>query len=159
MSRKQRFSRNNEGFSLVELIIVIAIMAILAGALAPQLIQYLDQSRKGRDVETAQTVATAVNAALSSEAAYNDAASCYLSQCTITGTPTNFQKAVKTIIGTAVTNPKPKYHSGTYKDFYIKINPTDKSFEIYAVMSEVGGSLTTDPDDMLYPAVGENFAN
>ena len=30
---------NNKGFSLVELIIVIAIMAILAGAIAPALIR------------------------------------------------------------------------------------------------------------------------
>lgn len=35
---KKRFLQN-EGFSLVELIIVIAIMAILAGALAPALIK------------------------------------------------------------------------------------------------------------------------
>ena len=41
---------NNKGFSLVELIIVIAIMAILAGALAPQLIKYIDNSRKSTDV-------------------------------------------------------------------------------------------------------------
>ncbi|MBR3517707.1 MAG: prepilin-type N-terminal cleavage/methylation domain-containing protein, partial [Lachnospiraceae bacterium] len=30
--------KNNKGFSLVELIIVIAIMAILVGVMAPQLI-------------------------------------------------------------------------------------------------------------------------
>ena len=33
--------KDNKGFSLVELIIVIAIMAILAGALAPALIKYI----------------------------------------------------------------------------------------------------------------------
>ncbi|NLP34751.1 MAG: prepilin-type N-terminal cleavage/methylation domain-containing protein, partial [Clostridiales bacterium] len=33
---------NNKGFSLVELIVVIAIMAVLAGVAAPQVIKYID---------------------------------------------------------------------------------------------------------------------
>ena len=32
---------NNKGFSLVELIIVIAIMAVLVGVLAPQFMKYV----------------------------------------------------------------------------------------------------------------------
>jgi type IV pilus assembly protein PilA len=45
--------KNNKGFSLVELIIVIAIMAVLVGVLAPQFIKYVEQSRRSRDIQTA----------------------------------------------------------------------------------------------------------
>ena len=62
----------NKGFSLVELIIVIAIMAILAAAIAPALIRYIDKSRKSDDVAAAETVGTAVNAALANEDAYSE---------------------------------------------------------------------------------------
>jgi len=43
---------NNKGFSLVELIIVIAIMAILVGVLAPQFIKYVEQSRESTDISS-----------------------------------------------------------------------------------------------------------
>ncbi len=52
--------KNNNGFSLVELIIVIAIMAVLVGVLAPQFIKYVEQSRRSRDISTAQEVREAV---------------------------------------------------------------------------------------------------
>ncbi len=61
---------NNKGFSLVELIIVIAIMAILAGAIAPALIRYIDKSRKSNDVSAAKTIKTAVETAMSNEDTY-----------------------------------------------------------------------------------------
>ena len=56
-------SRRNRGFSLVELIIVIAIMAILAAAIAPALIRYINKSRRASDVETASVIVSAVNSA------------------------------------------------------------------------------------------------
>ena len=52
--------KNNKGFSLVELIIVIAIMAVLVGVLAPQLIKYVEKSREATDIQNADSIATAV---------------------------------------------------------------------------------------------------
>ena len=40
---------NNKGFSLVELIIVVAIMAVLIGVLAPAYLQYVEKSKKTTD--------------------------------------------------------------------------------------------------------------
>lgn len=43
---------NNKGFSLVELIIVIAIMVILVAVLAPQYLRYVEKSRVSTDTQT-----------------------------------------------------------------------------------------------------------
>lgn len=43
---------DNKGFSLVELIIVIAIMVILVAVLAPQYLRYVEKSRVATDVQT-----------------------------------------------------------------------------------------------------------
>lgn len=50
---------NNKGFSLVELIIVIAIMAILIVVLAPQYLRYVERSRNSTDMQNATEIVTA----------------------------------------------------------------------------------------------------
>lgn len=56
--RKERM--NDKGFSLVELIIVIAIMAILIVVLAPQYLKYVERSRNSTDLQNAVSVRTAI---------------------------------------------------------------------------------------------------
>ena len=54
----------NKGFSLVELIIVIAIMAVLVGVLAPQFIKYVESSRQSTDIDNLAEYKAAVEAAV-----------------------------------------------------------------------------------------------
>ena len=50
---------DNRGFSLVELIIVIAIMAVLVGTVGTQVIPYLNNAKKARDIQILSAYATA----------------------------------------------------------------------------------------------------
>lgn len=71
--RKRTNQRNrNKGFSLVELIVVIAIMAVLVGVLAPQFIGYVAKSRQATDVQNAQTLATEIGVKIANVEAGDD---------------------------------------------------------------------------------------
>lgn len=51
---------DNKGFSLVELIIVVAILAILVGLLAPQYLKYVEKSRKSADASNLSEMVNAL---------------------------------------------------------------------------------------------------
>lgn len=57
---KRREKKNNKGFSLVELIVVIAIMIVLVAVLAPVFTKYVEQSRRATDVQNASSIAEAI---------------------------------------------------------------------------------------------------
>ena len=54
----------NKGFSLVELIIVIAIMAILVGLIVPLLFIYLNKSELSSDLNICDSIQTAITVAM-----------------------------------------------------------------------------------------------
>ncbi len=67
--------KSNKGFSLVELIIVIAIMGVLVGSLAPQMMKYVEKARLSSDAQFLDTVYQSVTYAMAEPAILQDAAS------------------------------------------------------------------------------------
>ena len=64
---------NNKGFSLVELIVVVAIMAVLMVVLAPAMLRYVEKTRVQKDDSAASEVLKAVELALADEPIYEEA--------------------------------------------------------------------------------------
>lgn len=56
--------KNNKGFSLVELIVVVLIMGIIAVALAPQVMKWVETARDNSDENTAKDIKAAVQIAI-----------------------------------------------------------------------------------------------
>ena len=148
--------KKNKGFSMVELIIVIAIMAILAGALAPALIKYINKSRLSADIQTGQGIASAITSALTDETIYgkvtgtdgdayadwvsdNDSACSELrDELEKNADPdTCLVKSSKDIEGTSIGDG----------GFIVVVQPEDNVIQVY-----VGEK---DPDHMVYPTVGK----
>ena len=82
--KKEMKKKNNKGFSLVELIVVIAIMAVLMVVLAPAMLRYVEKTRMQKDASAVSEAANAAELALADEKIYTQAASAKYVVVTVT---------------------------------------------------------------------------
>ena len=62
----------NKGFSLVELIVVVAIMAVLVGILAPAYLSYVEKNRRGTDENMAEEVRPTIEVSAADICVYDE---------------------------------------------------------------------------------------
>lgn len=149
----------NKGFSMVELIIVIAIMAILAAALAPSLIKYINKSRLSTDIQSGTSIVSSVNAAMAVEKANDECQATYAGK-PITVDQTNidpsddFGKEFWSVMGVSTIKGKSKKDlNGAAIPDQVFILSIDKSTDAVTVWY---GSQ--DDDHMISPTTGASLA-
>ena len=148
--------KNNKGFSLVELIIVIAIMAILVGVMAPQLIKYIEKTNVSNDAQICDSIRSAITTAMLDPEVVNASTPGLPttdSNGFVTAVPTDgaFIKAVDEILGlasgtdpTADASYKFKSHVGsaTASDLKVKI-VNGNAVSVYLNTSDPTGKKST----------------
>ena len=153
--------KTNKGFSLVELIIVIAIMAILAGALAPALIKYINKSRASAAISNGQQIASAIQTALSNESIFDATGDISLKtygsflSSTTAGEKELAAEVKKTVGSTTQHKAKKTLHNASSSyDYYVEVHPVPTSSQ---EMVQVYVGKSGDAAYMVYPTIGSQW--
>lgn len=148
---------NNKGFSLVELIVVVLIMAIIAVVLAPQVTKWVQNSREAKDLQTLSSMTEYAQLAMTDADAYAEANSGKIdiefdeNDCTVKGSNV---KAFATKLGEiAGVTPKTVTENKEYKLEGIG-KKSDSTIKIEIEDGVVTPSSDIENDDLEVSAVG-----
>lgn len=133
----QRYlSGEREGFSLIELIIVIAIMAILIGVIALAVIPNIQKSKISKDLATLDSVCSALNAAVATTQASSNGTFSFTT--TKVASPSNEQDKVLNATIDALGSGNSTLSSKSGLTIKCEYDVPNKVIKVYAV--ESGGS-------------------
>ena len=150
----KKLDKNNKGFSLVELLVVIAIMVVLVGVVAPTLLGNIEKARVASDIQSLDAVASSIQDALGTEAAYTKAMDTYKGVVTAAGDVIGVANAdsstdalIKTVNEYLAAVPKMKgsdaaKSSNNYKVYF---TITDNGSVVVWLASEKGANPPTKP--------------
>ncbi len=128
--------KKKEGFTLVELIIVIAIIAVLAAIAVPNLLGSVEKSKKASDEANAKLIADAYAICIAQDGASDTVAKQVLE-------PTN-TSGVEQLLKAKMSKipvPESKDYKGTDSKFYIEVN--NGVITVYGGAAASGGTQST----------------
>ena len=143
----------NRGFSLIELIVVVAIMAVLAGFLAPALIRYINKSRLSTDIDTGREIAMAIVSVVADDAIKDNAVEHATPQPVEDMDGSDFKKAVYEILSVDEVKGKSKKDADgnpfSNPAFYYTLDSDKNKVEVFY------GGITEDYE--VYPVTGSEI--
>ena len=133
----------NKGFSLVELIVVVLIMAIIAVSMAPQVMKWVDKSRQAKDVSNYDALYAAAQIAATEYSPSETVTITMTSTGTDTSVAEGVDASVKTKFDTAMSHTLPNW-----KDVKVQSVNHPGDYTI-TVLNTVAVKITVQPDDEL----------
>lgn len=136
---KNQKTLTNKGFSLVELIIVVAIMAVLIGVLAPQYLRYVEKTRLQKDNTSMSELANVLKMSAAEESVVTALSTAQTfsfdtnGKLVTTGIDTNLMNEIKLTINPDEIKLSSNTYKGAYPTITLEVDATTKIIKVTAV--------------------------